>query len=212
MSSSMIKAVAIITMIIDHIGIVFFPQIVVFRIIGRIALPLFAWQLSISVDKTHDMKKLLNRIFLFSMISQVPYFILFGNGLNIFFSFTLSIITLIFYKKEKLAGYFALVASIIISQATNLEYGWYAIMMVFLFYCFKNDIRKSVLAQVVLNIVYFLIFPSIQPYALLSFLIIGLYNNEKGKLYNCRLAMYSIYPLHMILLIFLKGGLSWTSL
>lgn len=204
MSSSMIKAIAITAMIIDHVGAVLFPHMIILRIIGRIALPLFAWQLSISLDKTHNPRKLLTRILLFALISQVPYAILFGSRLNIFFSFTLSVMTLILYKKNKFAGYLALFLSIIMSQALNIEYGWYAIMMVFLFYSFKEDLTKSVLAQIALNTAYCLMYPGIQPYALLSLLIIGLYNNEKGRLYDYRLATYSIYPAHMLLLIVLN--------
>ena len=204
MSSSMIKAIAIIAMIIDHIGAVMFPNIIILRIIGRIALPLFAWQLSLSVDMTHNIKKLLNRIFLFALISQVPYTMLFGQRLNIFFSFTLSVITLILYKKERFAGYLALVISIILSQALNIEYGWYAILMVFLFYIMKGSLMDIAVSQTILNAVYCLINPSVQAYAVLSLLIIGMYNNEKGSLYKYRFAMYSIYPLHIIALLTLS--------
>lgn len=210
MSSSMIKAIAIITMIIDHVGAILFPHMIILRIIGRIALPLFAWQLSISVDKTHDTNKLLTRIFIFAVISQIPYTMLFGNRLNIFFSFSLSVMTLILYKKEKYAGYLALSLSIIMSQMLNIEYGWYAILMVFLFYSTKGDFLNTVMSQTFLNTVYCLMNPSLQAYAVLALLIIGLYNHEKGSLYNYRLAMYSIYPIHMILLISLSKAINMT--
>jgi len=206
MSSSMIKAIAITAMIIDHIGAVLYPEITVLRIIGRIALPLFAWQLSISVDKTHDVRKLLNRVFIFAVISQIPYSMLFGYRLNIFFSFTLSLITLILYKQDRFAGSLSLILAVILSETLNIEYGWYAIVMVFLFYTCKDDPGKCVLSQIAINAAYLLINPGIQPYALLSLLIIGLYNNEKGPLYKYRLAMYSIYPAHMLLLILLSNS------
>lgn len=206
MSSSMIKAIAIAVMIIDHIGAVLYPQITILRIIGRIALPLFAWQLSISVDKTHDVRKLLKRVFIFAVISQIPYTTLFGYRLNIFFSFTLSLITLILYKQDRFAGYLALFVSIVMSQGMNIEYGWYAIMMVFLFYIFKSGFRKSVIAQTILSIAYCLMNPGIQLFAIISLAIIGLYNDEKGPLYEYRLALYSIYPAHMLLLIVLNNS------
>jgi len=39
----MITILAFITMLIDHIGYIFFPFDEIWRIIGRIAFPLFAW-------------------------------------------------------------------------------------------------------------------------------------------------------------------------
>jgi len=202
----MIKAIAITAMIIDHIGAVLYPEITVLRMIGRIALPLFAWQLSISVDKTHDAGKLLKRVFLFAIISQVPYATLFGYRLNIFFSFTLSLIALRLYKKDKFAGGLLLILGVILSEALNIEYGWYAVMMVFLFYLYKDDAPKCVLSQIAINAAYLLINPGIQPYALLSLLIISLYNNEKGRLYDYRLAMYSMYPLHIMAILAIKSA------
>ena len=37
-----LKMIAIVAMLIDHIGAVLFPQIEILRIIGRIAFPIFA--------------------------------------------------------------------------------------------------------------------------------------------------------------------------
>ncbi|NLH02388.1 MAG: fimbrial assembly protein, partial [Clostridiales bacterium] len=43
MSRAQIKMLAIVTMLIDHIGAIFFPQIPLFRIIGRLSFPLFCF-------------------------------------------------------------------------------------------------------------------------------------------------------------------------
>ena len=40
-----LKMIAIVAMLIDHIGAVLFPQIEILRIIGRIAFPIFAFTL-----------------------------------------------------------------------------------------------------------------------------------------------------------------------
>ena len=39
----MLKLIAMLTMLVDHIGLLFFPEIMAFRIVGRIAMPLFAY-------------------------------------------------------------------------------------------------------------------------------------------------------------------------
>ena len=54
MNRNWLKIAATITMLIDHIGFVLFPNIVMFRIIGRLAFPLFAFQISIGFDKTKN--------------------------------------------------------------------------------------------------------------------------------------------------------------
>ena len=43
MSSFKLKLVAITTMLIDHIGVIIFPNILWLRLIGRLAFPLFAF-------------------------------------------------------------------------------------------------------------------------------------------------------------------------
>ena len=43
----MMKLLAMITMLIDHIGYMFFPDYRIFRTIGRLAFPIFAYQLSV---------------------------------------------------------------------------------------------------------------------------------------------------------------------
>lgn len=43
MTSNMIKLIACICMLIDHIGYFLFPEIIAFRYIGRLAMPLFAF-------------------------------------------------------------------------------------------------------------------------------------------------------------------------
>ena len=42
----MLKLIACLTMIIDHIGVIFFPSMLIFRIIGRLSMPLFAYSLA----------------------------------------------------------------------------------------------------------------------------------------------------------------------
>ena len=52
-----LKMIAIVIMAIDHIGAVLFPQYLEFRIIGRIAFPIFAFTLVEGFLHTRDVKK-----------------------------------------------------------------------------------------------------------------------------------------------------------
>ena len=39
----MIKLLALLTMLIDHIGVILLKDIIIFRLIGRLAMPLYAY-------------------------------------------------------------------------------------------------------------------------------------------------------------------------
>ena len=41
-----LKIIALISMTVDHFGCLFFPQIYIFRYIGRLAMPLFAYMIA----------------------------------------------------------------------------------------------------------------------------------------------------------------------
>ena len=71
--NDVLKLIAMITMLIDHIGLLFFPQYRWMRTIGRIAFPIFAYQLALGYEKTHDRLAYGQRLLLFACISQIPY-------------------------------------------------------------------------------------------------------------------------------------------
>ena len=91
-------------MLIDHIGMVFFDDIIIFRIIGRIAFPIFAYLVAEGYSKTHNKKKYFLRMLIFAILSTVP-FLLVQDGLilNIMFTFTFAIIVMYLYDNVEKA-------------------------------------------------------------------------------------------------------------
>ena len=85
MSSFVLKMIAIISMFIDHIGYVIFGKFSYFNYIGRLAFPIFAFQISEGYIHTKNLKKYFLRLFLFAIISQIP-FMLFHNLISTGFS------------------------------------------------------------------------------------------------------------------------------
>ena len=69
MSSFVIKIIAIISMLFDHTNDVFIGHLSVFNLIGRIAFPLFSFQLVVGYTYTHNIKKYISRMFIFALIS-----------------------------------------------------------------------------------------------------------------------------------------------
>jgi len=71
--NDVLKLIAMITMLTDHIGHMFFPQHAIFRSVGRLAFPIFAYLLAVGYEKTSSLKNYARRLFIFGLISQVPY-------------------------------------------------------------------------------------------------------------------------------------------
>lgn len=106
MSSFVIKLIAVFTMLIDHTCDVIIQHYSVGYIIGRIAFPLFAFQLVIGYENTHDIKKYLKRLLIFALLAEVPYAILFYNyvhqiDVNIFFTLFFALVSLIIWDSKK---------------------------------------------------------------------------------------------------------------
>ena len=57
MSSFSLKIFALLFMIIDHIGFIIFPENLLLRAIGRLAFPLFAYQMAVGFSHTKSKEK-----------------------------------------------------------------------------------------------------------------------------------------------------------
>jgi hypothetical protein len=76
----MLKIIACLTMLIDHMGYVLFPGQFWMRIVGRIAFPLFAWYVARGFDRTRRRGRYLLRLRGWGLISQLPFVMLFYGG------------------------------------------------------------------------------------------------------------------------------------
>jgi hypothetical protein len=74
----MLELIAMTTMLVDHMGVVFFPDITAFRIIGRISFPIYCFLLTRGYCYTSNFNKYLLRLILLAFISQPIYMGLFG--------------------------------------------------------------------------------------------------------------------------------------
>ncbi len=97
-----LKIIAAITMLIDHFGLMFYPENMALRAIGRIAMPLFAFMIAESARYTRNKIKHFAMMFGLGVICQIVYRIAMGESsmqlLNILITFSLS--TLILYALD----------------------------------------------------------------------------------------------------------------
>ena len=68
---------AALTMLIDHIGAIFFPTVAMYRIIGRIAFPLYAFLLAEGVRRTKSPGGYGFRLTLGAVLAEWPFDVLF---------------------------------------------------------------------------------------------------------------------------------------
>ncbi len=216
MSSFVLKIIAIITMFIDHLGYAIFGKFSYFNYIGRLSFPIFAFQISEGYIHTKNLKKYFLRLFLFALVSQIP-FMLFHSiissdfSLNIFFTLFLGLLSIYIYDecKYKFLGIIASVLLALIAQFSHCDYGAYGVAIILIFYIFKNNIITSSMFFIIATLIrYFLpcikygIFQKKYLYlficTIIPCLFFAAYNGKKGK--NTKYLLYLFYPIHLILI------------
>ena len=117
MNSFILKIIACITMFIDHVGYAIFNGPSWFNYIGRIAFPIFAFQISEGYAHTRNIKKYLVRLLIFALVSQIPFmlFVSLVNddfSLNVIFTLLFGLVSIVIYDKYN--KFFGIVVAIVL--------------------------------------------------------------------------------------------------
>lgn len=209
MSRFQLKVLAIITMLIDHTGAIFFPQVTLFRIIGRLAFPLFCFFIAEGAVYTSNLKKYLWRLFAFALLSEIPYDLAFKGQLfdpqsqNVFFTLFLGLAAvsacrLYFYERPVAVLLFACGCAFL-AEWLRTDYGGFGVLLILLFYCARQYKTRGAVTFALLNTGFSLITAPVQLYAAAAVIPIALYNGKKGKS-GFRYFFYAFYPVHLLLL------------
>lgn len=98
LNGNTLKFIACISMLIDHTGVVLFPEYTVFRILGRLAFPIFAFMIAEGCRYTKNKLKHFLMIFGLGVLCQLTYILSdYKSGISymnilITFSFSIGII------------------------------------------------------------------------------------------------------------------------
>ena len=210
-----LKTIAFITMMADHVGYLFFPDEMLWRYVGRIAFPLFAYCCALGAYYTKDIKKYIFRIFILGVVTQPFYTLCFfpqdisafpkGFHLNVCFTLCLGIAAVCGLKKQK---YVYTAAALLLSFVPNFEYGIYGAGFIVLIYILAKQEKTFFFTAMGIWLfspafgAFFGGYFDPQCLAVFSLIFICIKTNSKIKL--ARIINYGFYPLHIILLLLLK--------
>ncbi|GAS80927.1 TraX family protein [Paenibacillus amylolyticus] len=204
----MMQWIAMITMLIDHIGAVFFPHIIELRIIGRIAFPIYAFAVYIGYKHTRDVQKYIWRLFWIAIISQVPFMAAFNHySLNVVW--TLWSALLVLFVIDKLRSRLLSIPIVIgagwFMEISQMDYGMYGLLLVLLFRYFQGPVL--VVAHVVLNALYLLLHnSSVQMYSVLATagIAIAQYYQAGFRMKGPRWVWRYFYPAHLAIIAIIR--------
>ncbi len=213
LSGNLLKLLALVTMTIDHVGLELMGNFIPFRIIGRLAFPLFAYMIAEGCRCTHNRKKYFLGVFLLGLLCQAAYFLAEGSiyqGILMTFSMSILIIYSIQWAKQRkqpaalllpVAALFA--AAIICIVLPKLlpgtdfavDYGYWGVLLPVLISLSDNDWGKLALTAIGLVLVS-LYLGWIQWFSLIALIPLALYSGKRGK-YKLKWLFYIYYPAHL---------------
>lgn len=202
--NQMTAALAAVLMVVDHIGAMFFPLEIGFRILGRLSFPLFAYGIAQGVTFTSNFPKYIFRILLAAVISQSIYRLAFYNtNLNPLFTLALGAVVLWLWRKGQKGQILAGIL-MILSYWIKSSYSWYGVGTIFLYGFYYSARQISFYGQMTLQILYGLVMGAwIQSFSLCAFPLVG--KAWKKSIYLPKYFLYAFYPLHLIILVAIRG-------
>ena len=217
LTGNQLKLLALVAMTVDHIGVVLFPHQMVWRVIGRLAFPIYAWFIAEGCRYTGNRKKYLLTMAGLAAICQVVYLIALGSLYQcILVTFTLAIgwiyvlDGLIRQPDAKHGLLFALTSFGVLFLSVGLprllpgtdyaiDYGFWGILLPLLVYAAPNKPRKLAVCALVLVSLCLSMGSGVQWCSLLALIPLALYNGHRGKL-RLKYLFYLYYPLHLVVI------------
>jgi hypothetical protein len=230
LTSNKLKIIAVIAMVFDHFIGGFIPAYdiysIILRIPGRIAAPIMCFMIAEGYKHTHNVKKYILRLFIFSLISHIPYNLYFGlrffQATSVMWSLFLGLLALTIVKSDKY-NVIIKAAAVLVCCFLSIRANWnyLAVLWIVAFGVFNGNFKKQAFSLILIGLieiipVYLGVGPVIEscPHfyrfgIYLALPILYLYNGEKGRSSTfLSKFFYYFYPLHLVLLYIFK--MLWT--
>ncbi len=221
----MLKLVGALSMVLDHMGVILFPEVAIFRILGRLAFPLFAFMIAEGCRHTRHKWRHFGCVFGVAALCQIVL-CLYNRSLemNVLVTFSISILLLYalqwfcthFFALDtkpmlRVVVLFALLFGVggvlILDLFVDLDYGAVGCLLP-LFAAVPYAINKkggkgarliSVGAFGVGLLLLSLVQGGVQIFSLLALPLLLAYSGTRGKA-KLKYFFYVFYPTHLLLL------------
>lgn len=210
-TGNQLKIIAMIAMTCDHVGLQLLPGVRILRIIGRLALPIFAYMIAEGCRYTRNRKKYLLRIALLAAVCQAVYFFAMGSlyqCILVTFSLSIGLIYALDRWQERRAaadrvlalGMLAAVFALCVVlpdflPGFEIDYGLMGVLLPVLIYFGKPSHHFLLAGLILLCFAY----GGLQWWSLLAVPLLGQYNEQRGR-YNIGKLFYVYYPAHLVVI------------
>ena len=162
LSINQIKLIAAVSMLVDHIGYIIFPEVTILRVLGRLAFPLFAFCIAEGCRYTKNRLRYWLQMAICAVVFQVVAFAFTGAfgfsfrlafyivPMNVFGSFSVGILLCYLFdviKTKKMDGYLLFLLTIfivyVLSRYINFDYGFVGMLVPLSVYVFEQKQEKS---------------------------------------------------------------------
>ena len=226
LSGSMLKLIAVISMLIDHTAhalrtVLPFMKISLFsfrgtnytiyylmRLCGRLAFPIFCFLIVEGFLHTKNVKKYCLRLAIFAAVSEIPFnFMLSGkiydlSHQNVYFTLLLGVLALWTYERldNHLYRFLAVGFLALLGHILHTDYGMEGVILILTIYILKNTPSLQMIIS------YLVLKPTARLFAWAAFIPINMYNGERGfiKSKGMKFAFYVFYPVHIAVLVAIK--------
>lgn len=211
LTGNLLKLIAMLTMTIDHIGIILLPQYRILRIIGRLAMPIYAFMIAEGCHYTHDRKAYFLRLLGLAIGCQVVYAAVdrsLYQCILVTFSLSVGLICAIDNARNKktpgsilaaagltAAVYFLCERLPLLVPGFQVDYGFWGVLLPVIVYFGGRNIVAFTLGVFALCLSY----GHNQWWAMLSVPLLALYNGQRGT-HRLGWLFYLYYPAHLVIL------------
>lgn len=219
-SQEVLKSIACITMLLDHVGAVFFPSNYALRIIGRIAFPIYCFLLVEGAHYTKNPFKYGVRLAVGILLSEIPFDLAFRKSWFTWSRQSVMVTLLLGFlaielinraendlRKLVVTGVFFYLA-----QTAKTDYGGYGVLLIILFSQTRGrPWLQSLLLLLVawmmnsMRIPFFGQRVPIELFAILAMIPIALYSGKKVTSSKAlQWAFYLFYPVHLSIICLIR--------
>lgn len=234
LTAAHLRWIALGTMLLDHLWAMVVPGSQWMTYAGRIAFPIFAFQIAEGARHTSDFRRYALRLLAFACVSEIPFDLMYASTAfypfhqNVMFTLLLGLLAVRGLERAReertvkaaALGLLGLLGAWLAGTVGMTDYGGMGVLTVAVFCVFRN-FPLARLGQAVclllLNMVFFrgeyvslellgrVLELQTQGFALLALVPIWLYGGEKGRGGRVlQYGSYAFYPLHMLALYLIK--------